>query len=273
MDQKEITSTLKPLILKQYKPELNQMKNFISSNTSHLLILYNDNLIFSYILKYIKKEFKNKNLKTLNLDKDLSLLSRKLYTILNNENDNITILYSKQPNCIDRQERRIKSRFNQNIVFLKPIDYKFVTSLFKQDKKFIKSYKNELKIFQDKNKNLNDILNFYIQKLYDIENYKMVNTMEMLKPIHFAIILAVKKYKFCKILSINENVKKIKIGIPQLKNFDCFQVNRALNDLIEFEIVKVKHSKLFLYFPFFEIYEYVDKKSPIYLKQMFIEHK
>lgn len=207
------------LILNYYEIEINKIKEFCEKE-SHFLIFSLD----KYLIQLIKEELiELKKYRILNLDKEINI--KTIYKEL--ERKKLTIIYSTKINCIDIQERRIRSRFNYKIIyfpFINIMKYKQFNGLeeeYKIDSSIKYLFNNNLKI------------------KYNLENVSINNLLDNLLAIHFVIlsvyslnyqledldILVKEKLVFIKDLSkFNFSSQIIKKRILELKSFGFFNL-------------------------------------------------
>ncbi|EJW04306.1 hypothetical protein EDEG_01430 [Edhazardia aedis USNM 41457] len=124
--------TIKNTILNEYTEQINQFR----PDTGHVLLVSPDTLLLNYFLNTIKQTtfFKFRKIINVNsllddvdefavylydMDKKNTDQQKILYFLIENSCDCFVILYSCRVDCLDNMEKRVRSRFIGDIVYLK----------------------------------------------------------------------------------------------------------------------------------------------------------
>lgn len=265
-------------VLSFYAEEMNTIcMNLESENQVFLCGL--DKRVISIILQRVSLIFKKKGFSILNLEDDISKdgISRSkdgslcivdvgectslsknklLYFYLEQSLSSKTkvLMYSDDCSSLDTLERRVKSRFSDNTIFLRTLTLDIYTSLCASP------VERQYKIFPS----LDKLEEIYLREKYKIEEFTDTHLLSLLNNIHLAILILSTKRK----LLYNTVVREFRIftvKINPLKNVRDEEVLFYYYDLLNFGLVGEKG--VFLYNDL-KLKEFVMTNSPTYLKNL-----
>ncbi|ORD97326.1 hypothetical protein HERIO_802 [Hepatospora eriocheir] len=210
-----------------------QINNYLSKSNSQLLITSTDKFLLNNILKeYINVRLSNyieiTDNKTINQIKgnptykyyilyldyfNVSKFITNLYYLIELPQNNNCHLILVTTNCqvLNLFEKRIRSRFENNIIFIKT-----------------------------KSNSKSDEITNFINK-YDLKEYSVSFILELLEPIHLFMIYLVNKYNISK-KSIISKFKEY--SIQEFKSVSSIKILYSYYDLIEFKVISESGSIL-----------------------------
>lgn len=252
---------------KTYNAELKSLNNLFSSTNSHCLIVCPDKTVIKFILDnlslLITKKFSNIHINPKNHTfkdslialriKENSLFQNNIYTFLENiksSKNNFLILYSNRIDCVMNMEKRIRSRFNNEIIFF-PIPN--LHTKIKDDLSH-----NSYLI----NPTLQNTINCKIMAENKIKDIKLIDIYKMLLPVHLVLMIISRNEK----LVWNNVVSKFRmysVYTPELRKVEAEIVYDAFNDLLELQFVNKKFVG-----DWESLSEFVKEEAPIYVRNI-----
>ncbi|KAF7679693.1 Origin of replication complex subunit 4 [Astathelohania contejeani] len=267
----EVTDKLNKLILKSFKKEIKEMISLISARKEHFLLLGMDKYIIDTLLNHIASKARTKyKMDIINANKEyyneeetsnkliIVLLDeyksgndqRYLYSLLEIKNA-VTIFASTSCRCLDTMEKRVRSRFNHNIVFIPYLP--------------LKEYLNVgTKRSYDINPNLKEVIKSDFRTKHDLPAIDTISIYKTLNPIHLSLLIMATK-KNIKYDQLIETYKIFILKCPELGKIPKMDIINGYFDLLEFGFVS-KSGK-----PNFDIMafkEFVVDNCPFYLRKL-----
>ncbi|EPR77752.1 hypothetical protein SLOPH_2182 [Spraguea lophii 42_110] len=167
----------------------------------------------------------NINTKTMYIDSMLYNLFEK-----SKKNNFYFFILSTDSSIVENMEKRVRSRFNHNIIFFPYISYNVL------QKVFLISEENYLNIpaidYHMKNYMNNE-------KKSNVKNIRIIDILEMLKSVHL-IILFISKNNNTKHNTILNLYKKFTLNIPEIRKVEENVIIDFYYDLLELEFIDYK---------------------------------
>lgn len=250
---------------KHFRCQLAAIHKLINEEKSHCILSCLDSDLLTEITDYIAKDLKahfanvrhkinlgkkyNDTLFILNMDTlKKHCLQRKLYYLFEmTEKCNFSLIYTNKIDCIDIMEKRVRSRFNNEVIY-----FPLVLSTKKQN---IKS-ENILVPTLSYQKSIE-----FNQK-YSLQPLKFADIFSILTPLHLAILILSKTQPIDH-LTVYEHYQRFTLGEPALRKRNCADVVSCYYELRNLQLVKSTFSGDWI-----ALEDYVCKNSPIYIKYL-----
>ncbi|KAG0439146.1 hypothetical protein DMUE_2634 [Dictyocoela muelleri] len=342
--------SINQIIAREYKQQLLKLENFLKTKNSHILLFFNDkyiselitsNLINVEIITKLPKIFKNKKF-LVNFDQNKN---QSLFYVLLEQSEILVdcqvILVTTKADFLSRMEKRVRSRFNRNVIVFPFVSFSTYSKLFhicnsiknfkevRDKKKTINNKKindlkdNDLKK-NDKEKNndlknnkiyLKDKENFHnckvklsseaedhgniilknylsdpsknilrennanpdfikskylmnptiyplikikIRNELNISDYTLNDTLSILQPMHFAVLILIKKKKIV-LKNLISDYKAFVSKASELRKFEFTDLYKAYIDIKEFELQDIDLTIL---------KQFIYKNCPIYIRNL-----
>lgn len=250
--------------LRKFKPELTALNTLITSQATHCLIVSPDIAILNFIVtnlsKLVKPPFNsisinpvgppsNGTLAALHI-KPTCAFQNEIYTFLEHsqqQSESFMIFYSSRIDVVMNMEKRVRSRFNNEIVYFKPMP---------QDPKNM--YEHAYAI----NPTLQNTLNTQTMNNCKFDQIRMVDIYKMLSPVHLVLLLVAKREN----VAFNSVLSKFKLFClytPELRKVESMIVYDAFNDLMAFKLVSKRFCGDWDGFA-----EFVRSESPVFVRSL-----
>lgn len=248
---------------------LNSVNNILRNKSDQFLLVGLDETILNLITN---KMMENKNFQHVIVkNKDLDPDNKIFYIYLKNQSSleyqSLLYYYLELPfkynchiclistscNCLSFFEKRVRSRFNNRIIFISnDTDSSCTTSKNNKDDFNNTIYDNLMK------------KNNLLMNSYNLNNYSCNFIFDFLEPIHLVLIYI----SYTDKINVNDcyyQFLKVTKDIVEIKKADSFIVNNCMQDLTDFGIINYNGKYIWDYN---EYRNYLIKKAPRYLKNL-----
>lgn len=268
---------------KEYSKQIKSMENLIKASINHCLLVCPDTCLLDKLLISLKKNFETtfesiKEFNTINFkskytntllfikidNKDAKLAQKTLYYYLEEslENeDNFYCFYTNKVNTVEEMEKRVRSRFNNEVIFFPFLSLSVFKNIIKKEKIIVDAKKIEY--IHNINPSISNLNNFLFLQKYNIKKIELQNIYQILSNLHLVILILSHK----EILKNNNVVTKFRkfiIGYSELKNTASTDILKAYIELNEYGLIKNK-----FYGDWFAFQDFINTNSPFYIRSLF----
>ncbi|KAK6089893.1 hypothetical protein P3W45_001096 [Vairimorpha bombi] len=280
---------MKNFIKKIYRNEVKSIQKYLMDNTN-ILISSIDGYITSVVISEVsnffikknwniefvvsKKDIKENTLVVINAEGNQSLSSSIfLYYYLELCEKKVCkiILYSKSCLVIDNMEKRVRSRFSNQICILKSIERSKHLDLYKY---LVKSKKHsfldsltqldEVNFQYDVDPSVNVLVNLLNMWEYKFEKFTINTAFSMLNNIHIAILI-LSSHKPLLSSTVVTEFKKFILRCKELKKSTNKDIFTAYCDIVDFGFINERGNLLF---DVSDLKNYITSNSPQYIKKL-----
>lgn len=245
-----------------YKTQLQAVKRLVKNQIGHCLLICPDSALLCDIVdcisEILNKSFDNikrkinvnhtyeKTLFIINTeDPTNTSLKKQLYFLFElNEGSNFAVVFANTVDCVDNMEKRVRSRFNNEIVFFPvlPETNKKNSCLSEMPVPTIQ-YRNTME-FNSK---------------YNISNLKICEIYRMLSPEHLSLLILSKKQPINQ-TNVYEYFQKFVLGTPELRKRQPTHIVNCYYNLKALHLIKKEFCG-----DWDELKDYIENISPIYI--------
>lgn len=241
-------------ICREFKKEILKAQSYFGAHGNHFLIVgpedYILNVVVEILIRYAaelnispvflenstQRHDKSNTLYILRIDKSLSISYQTLlyyYLELSVKNSIYLLLVSDSCMCVDNLEKRVKSRFNHQVVFFPFLSYNSYSKLHKQ---LLAAPIEDASRMYSMNKSIEWIVQRHHAKKLGFDDYILLDLYKLLSTTHVVLL----------IISVNKRIRfnscvfefgRSTSSVPELRNTKNMDILQSFYDLIDANLI------------------------------------